>query len=195
MYIQTPTLLVFFLSLSLKNGIIASMENTQIKYASLYARVIANSIDNMIIGILTFLIVYVTTFSSFQGLSLKSFSGLITSDLTQTATFGTPEAASSVLFFIVSLIVVYTLMSLIYFQLTLAGAGSATVGMELMKLKLSKTDGAKPKQGEVLMRNILFIALKAIYIGAVSLLTIGIGQKKQALHDMPLDTIVVSTKK
>lgn len=170
--------------------IVNSLKNAH--YANLFTRTAANVIDNVLVSALTFFVMVILTFSSFDVFSIDNFKQMFVTDLTiDNPQILDYEVIQGLLFFVIYTVALYLLLSLIYFQSLLMSNKRATFGMRFFKLKLISLDGDKKLSfNRVFLRNIFFMFLKFIYIGGISLFTIAYTRDKQALHDMALGTSV-----
>ena len=165
----------------------------KIHYARTSARLVANIVDNILISLLTMFIVVILTFTSFDILNWTNFVEMLQTDpYSLDSSAQTPyELVQGMLFFVVSLSVLYGILSLGYFQALLAGKERATFGMRLFKLKLVPLGESTLTPIKIFIRNIIFLVAKAIYIGSLSIITMAVTKNHQALHDMVVDTTVI----
>lgn len=176
-----------------KNNLVASVADAH--YANLFVRIVANVIDNFLISILTFFMMVILTFSSFDVFSIDSFAKLFVTDLTlQNEEVIDYRMIEGALFFIVYTMALYTLLSLVYFQSLLSSKHHSTFGMRLFKLRLVALGETPLSFNRIFVRNVLFIFLKFVYVGGLSVFTIAFTKDRQALHDMVVGTTVSSDK-
>ncbi len=158
------------------------------------SRMAANIIDNILLALLTFFIVLILTFTSFDILQLGTFIEMLQVDpyTLDTKPTHSYELLKSMAFFLTSLSLLYALVSLVYFQSLLTGNKRATFGMQLFGLELVSIDKKNKHISfiKVSGRTILFIVLKAVYVGGISIITMFVTKEFQTLHDMPFGTTI-----
>ncbi len=162
-------------------------------YAHLATRIFANVVDNILIFLMTFFVMVILTFSFFDNFTLPSFLGLFQVDLTSPLPLSDHEMDKGLVFFVIYMVIAYAFVSLIYFQIMLAGKRQATYGMQLFGIKLTDQDGEKLSFDRVFGRNVLFILFKYIYVGLASAITIPHLKRHQGLHDLPFGAVIVET--
>lgn len=86
------------------------------------------------------------------------------------------------------------ILGLIYFG-WLWSAHGQTLGYMLMGIRLTRSDGGQIGVGRALLR---FIAIELSFAlclvpAVVSAFMVGLGERKQAIHDLLMDTVVVRT--
>ena len=167
-----------------------------IHYARTSARLVANIVDNILISLLTIFIVVIITFTSFDVLHWANFTEMLEiKPYSLERPIRAPyELVQGMLFFVVSLAVLYGILSLVYFQALVAGKSKATFGMQLFGLQLVSLGESELSWQRIFARNIFFIVAKTFYIGGLSIITMLITQKHQTLHDMIVDTTVIFKK-
>lgn len=86
--------------------------------------------------------------------------------------------------------VLLPLVALVYIWNTLGGSNQATVGMRMMGIRLERLDG-RPIDGMLaVVHSVLFWACNAVLTPLILLVTL-FSDRKRALHDLLLGTVVV----
>jgi uncharacterized RDD family membrane protein YckC len=78
-----------------------------------------------------------------------------------------------------------------YATLTIGGSGSATLGMRMMRLKVSGFDGTSPNYLQGLVMSVLF-CLSVAFTGGLLLLFALFNNHHRCLHDLLSGTVVVN---
>lgn len=157
------------------------------------SRLAANVFDNILLALLTLFIVLIITFTSFDVLHIGNFMDMMKVEpLSLDGSIDQPyKLVQSMVFFLVNLSLLYTFISFVYFQTLLSSKKRATFGMQLLKLELVSVKDTELTFISILLRTIYFLVLKAFYIGVISLVTMVLTEKKQALHDMATSSTIV----
>jgi len=162
-----------------------------IHFKNLSARLMANIVDNILVTLMTFFVVVILTFSSFEVFNTENFTQMFSINMLTSGGIADPyELIQGMLFFSITMILLYTAIGLVYFQLLLAGKKRATYGMEMFGLELQSLNGSELSAIKIILRNVLFVILKFLYIGTLSFFTIAFTEKHQGLHGMPVSTTV-----
>jgi uncharacterized RDD family membrane protein YckC len=88
--------------------------------------------------------------------------------------------------------ILFPAVALIYIWNTLGGPKQATVGMRMMDIRLDRLDGQKVDGMLAVIHSVLFWAANAILTPLVLLVTL-FSDRKRALHDLLLGTVVTRT--
>jgi uncharacterized RDD family membrane protein YckC len=88
--------------------------------------------------------------------------------------------------------ILFPAVALIYIWNTLGGPQQATVGMRMMDIRLDRLDGQKVDGMLAVIHSVLFWAANAILTPLVLLVTL-FADRKRALHDLLLGTVVTRT--
>jgi uncharacterized RDD family membrane protein YckC len=172
------------------------MENTQFKYAGFWKRFLAYLIDSIILGFIS-MILLVPIWIIF-GLSIFSLDGIDNyDDFVNTAVniqhyddeFSI--AIFSVLFLTIIAIAIFsTIISWLYFALMESSAKQATLGKMALGIKVTDMLGNRITFGRATGRYFSKILSGLIlYIGYIM---IAFTDKKQGLHDMIANTLVIN---
>lgn len=86
--------------------------------------------------------------------------------------------------------VMVPLIWLVYVATTLGGAKQATPGMRMMAIRLERLDGAPVESFFAVLYSVLFWALNVIISPLILLATLVL-DRKRAIHDLALGTVVV----
>jgi uncharacterized RDD family membrane protein YckC len=160
-------------------------KDTVTTYASFGARFVAMIIDYIIIGVLQGVVI--TPILAVMGLGIASqaqggdLENL--SDAEAIGLVGTLMAGIGT-----TLIVVWSI-SLLYFAILESSKSQASVGKMALGIKVTDTNGDRLNFGKALLRSVgKIISGMIMYIGYIMA---AFTEKKQALHDMIANTIVV----
>jgi uncharacterized RDD family membrane protein YckC len=83
-------------------------------------------------------------------------------------------------------------VAILYIWNTLGGSGQATLGMKMMSIRLERLDGSPIDGLTAVVHTVLFWAGNVILSPLVLLVTL-FADRKRALHDLLLGTVVVRT--
>lgn len=135
--------------------------------AGFWRRLVALIVDSVLLGIVAGIV-----------------SALIEAAANVTGTSGTSSIRGSIEF----------ILGLVYFGWMWSARGQ-TLGYMLMGLRLTRSDGSRIGVGRALIRYILIeLSFGLCLIPAiVSAFMVGFGQRKQAIHDLMVDTVVIRT--
>ncbi|MCD4769927.1 MAG: RDD family protein [Bacteroidales bacterium] len=158
-----------------------STEKTEVRYAGFWLRFVAYIIDDLIMGFVGFIV------------SLPFIGGIIFSaigigehaDLDEKTFLGIAGIIGSV----VGLVIVIAVMGWLYFALMESSKTQATLGKMALSLKVTDMEGNPISFGRATGRYFgKIISGMILYIGYI---LAGLTEKKQALHDMMANCLVV----
>ncbi len=151
----------------------------EVVHAGFWKRVAASTLDGLLMTLV--LLVVLAIGAALLGIGMKS----VTDDLASGALGG---------FFILGIYVVPIVLQAIYFTWMHASGHQATLGKMAVGIKVVQGDGRRIGTGRSLGRWAGYFFMHLFTCGITSLIsafTVGLGLRKQALHDMVADTLVV----
>jgi len=89
-------------------------------------------------------------------------------------------------------ILVLTIGSWLYSAFTESSSRRATIGKRIMGLQVVTADGGKVSFGQATIRH--FMKFLSLFTAGVGFMMVGWTKRHQALHDMPLDCIVIRVR-
>lgn len=149
----------------------------EVVYAGFWKRVAAYLIDAFVIGIAT-QVVQLVVMGVFFGISASSM--------------GNPEtmfASGTGILFVVALYLVPLAMNAAYYAAFHASSKQATLGKMAVGIKVVRTDGTRISMARGVGR--FFATILSSLIIGIGFLMAAFTERKQALHDMVCDTLVV----
>lgn len=153
----------------------------QPEYAGFWLRLVAHIIDEMILGIPTSIIVF--TFILSMGL-MSSMSDLANMDNTDKAVF-----AGSFIVIIMLAVFVSVILSWLYFAVMESSSKQATIGKMALGIKVTDIDGSRITFARATGR--YFGKILSSMILHIGYIMAGFTPKKQALHDLVAECLVV----
>ena len=151
----------------------------EVVHAGFWKRFAASTIDGLLMGVVMLLVLGLG--GAMLGVGMSSMA----SDLAS----GTLGIA-----FILGLYVVPIVLQAAYFTWMHASAHQATLGKLAVGIKVAQTDGRRISTGRSLGRFAAYFFMHLFSCGITTLVSafmVGLGQRKQGLHDMVADTLVV----
>jgi len=159
-------------------------ENTgQLKYAGFWLRFVAYFIDDIILSAIGFVI-------SLPFIGTIIFSGIAISELNEgerSKLFGVAGIVGVVLLLIITI----TAVGWLYYALMESSKQQATLGKMALGLKVTDREGNKVSFGRATGRYFGKILSNMIFM--IGYILAGLTEKKQALHDMIADCLVIRT--
>lgn len=154
----------------------------EVVYAGFWKRFAAATIDGLVMSAV-FLLVFLVGMGMFGG-----FGGF-------TAGLGSPESSPGMMMFIiVGVYILPVIVQALYFTVMHASAAQASLGKMAVGIKVVRGDGSRIGMGRSLGRWAALFFSYVLSCGAAylaSAIMAGVTQRKQGLHDMIADTLVV----
>lgn len=88
--------------------------------------------------------------------------------------------------------ILFPLVAIAYVYSTLGSSKQATMGMRAMSIRLERLDGGRVEGFLAVLHSVLFWALNALLTPLILLVTL-FADRKRALHDVLLGTVVIRT--
>lgn len=151
------------------------------KYAGFWLRFVAYIIDYIILYVINLIIIAPVLGMVGMGAASMDFQSMTEGDIITMVT--------SILMAVVAGSIVLMVVNLLYYTLMEASKFQGTVGKIVLGLKVTDKDGGKVSFVTALLRNLGKIVSGAILL--IGYIMAGFTEKKQALHDMFVGTLVV----
>ncbi len=163
--------------------VLESKNTGQVKYAGFWLRFVAYLIDDIILGVIGFVI-------SLPFIGTIIFSGIAISELDEcdgSKLFGVAGIIGAVLLLIITI----TAVGWLYFALFESSKQQATLGKMALGLKVTDMEGNKISFARATGRYFGKIISNMIFM--IGYILAGLTEKKQALHDMIAGCLVIRT--
>lgn len=157
----------------------------QLSFAGLGSRVVAHVLDTLIAASVLFLAGFTMRWLHAAGLWTPTVIGV--SPETAWRALSVPAKLAVVFSFILS-------MGPIYGGLFESSAGQATLGKRLLNIYVTNAHGKRLASARALERWFLKVFFGVLGLWFVSMITVAVAQRKQALHDFAAKTLVVRGK-
>ncbi len=156
-------------------------ETKEVKYAGFWLRFVAYLIDDLILGVVSFLV------------AIPFIGGIIFSaiSLSDTSEFdiGSATGIAGIVGSIIGLLITTILVNWLYFAIMESSKTQGTLGKMALSLKVTDLDGNRISFGRATGRYFgKIISVMIFYIGFI---LAGFTEKKQALHDMMAACLVI----
>ena len=151
----------------------------EVVYAGFWKRFAASTIDGLLVGVAMLIVLVIG--AAVLGVGM----GTIASDVVS-GTVG--------VFLVLGIYLVPIALQAVYFTWMHASSQQATLGKRAVTVKVVRSDGRRISTGRSLARFCAYFFMHLFSCGITSLASafmVGLGQRKQGLHDLVADTLVV----